>query len=503
MSNYGDPYNTTLRDFVSNAPRLLDTLGREIPGSELEELLVFAMGSAPVSVPPYGLGIGYVRIKEVMGLTRAELIAKGLEYGQNFGLTSAYRVANYVLEHWKSDPQRYTHHLWMLWAAGIIGGDMIVLDLMACFNEHRSRIKNQNDLLNIIRGLGTNMTYTLMLDLKHRNWFAGKSVDRFIDKKAKREGIDREVWLDQHVPTCGLGARGLGARSLGDISCGAHHYRLVIGESLVPRLRDEDGALSDEIPEDLEGATIAERRDARLLWNLARQQLETTIPIQVARLEKAMLEERIWSVASWKTLFTEHPLLRVLSEHALWGVFDLEQERLLESFRVAQDMSLANLEDETYELPEGDHIGIRVVHPAHFTKQEKSAWVEIFVDYEMIELFPQVSRPTWPISSLPARASEIELLDYDEKEQSFVWSIMHGRGWKHRSKGRRMTFFKSFGDLKASLVATSPLKGEHRWVFKGLDFHIKGERKAIDALEQLPVVGLSELLVDLDMLLAQ
>jgi hypothetical protein len=39
-------------------------------------------------------------------------------------------------------------------------------------------------------------------------------------------------------------------------------------------------------------------------------------------------------------------------------------------------------------------------------------------------------------------------------------------------------------------------------VFKGLDFHIKGERKAIDALEQLPVVGLSELLVDLDMLLA-
>ncbi|BEL03131.1 hypothetical protein Q0Z83_013220 [Actinoplanes sichuanensis] len=103
-------------------------------------------------------------------------------------------------------------------------------------------------------------------------------------------------------------------------------------------------------------------------------------------------------------------------------------------FRVAEDRSFADLDDKEWTLPAGVTVG--VAHPWHFAA-DQAAWAALFVDYAIIQPFPQVGR------ELTGR-SEVEVTSFAGQPVSgrrlFVLSA---RGWR-------------FSDGHSSLVRDFP-----------------------------------------------
>ena len=105
---------------------------------------------------------------------------------------------------------------------------------------------------------------------------------------------------------------------------------------------------------------------------------------QIQRLERAMVDQRTWTAEEFQTVLAAHPLLWHLVRRLVWITAEGE------SFRLAEDRTLANAEDDEFTLPESALV--RVAHPVDL-QDAAHAWGEVFADYEILQPFPQLGRP--------------------------------------------------------------------------------------------------------------
>jgi hypothetical protein len=113
---------------------------------------------------------------------------------------------------------------------------------------------------------------------------------------------------------------------------------------------------------------------------------------QIRRLEAAMVEQRSWTVAEFTDLLLGHQLLRHVVRRLLW-VSELDGFRT--GFRVAEDRTLADVEDAEYALPAA--ATVRLVHPVTWPSG-LADWSGIFADYEILQPFPQFGREVHTLS---------------------------------------------------------------------------------------------------------
>ncbi|MGC7317793.1 DUF4132 domain-containing protein, partial [Mycobacteroides abscessus] len=57
---------------------------------------------------------------------------------------------------------------------------------------------------------------------------------------------------------------------------------------------------------------------------------------------------------------------------------------------------MADAEDNPFELDENAVVG--AVHPAQLSAELLAAWSELFADYELLQPFPQLSRPVYRLT---------------------------------------------------------------------------------------------------------
>jgi Domain of unknown function (DUF4132) len=79
-------------------------------------------------------------------------------------------------------------------------------------------------------------------------------------------------------------------------------------------------------------------------------------------LEDAMITGRRWAPEEFHTLLVKHPLMVNLVRQLVLADYDAAG-KVTQTFRVTEDQTLADHNDEEIPLPSGGHIG--VVHPAH------------------------------------------------------------------------------------------------------------------------------------------
>lgn len=78
-----------------------------------------------------------------------------------------------------------------------------------------------------------------------------------------------------------------------------------------------------------------------------------------------------------------------LVRQLVWSAYSADgRPQLL--FRVTEDQTLADENDRTALIPPDSRVGI--VHPAHLSAAQLSAWDGVFSDYEIIQPFDQLSR---------------------------------------------------------------------------------------------------------------
>jgi hypothetical protein len=130
--------------------------------------------------------------------------------------------------------------------------------------------------------------------------------------------------------------------------------------------------------------------EAQTEFKGANKLLREVAKTQTDRLERMMCHQRRWEADPWCDLFLSHPLLLRLAGGLIWGSYD-EENRLCDSFRVLEDRTLTDHDDQAVEIAATSKIGI--LHPLELETTEREAWLEHLADYEITQPFPQVDRP--------------------------------------------------------------------------------------------------------------
>nr|WP_042178011.1 DUF4132 domain-containing protein [Kibdelosporangium sp. MJ126-NF4]CTQ98598.1 Molybdate metabolism regulator [Kibdelosporangium sp. MJ126-NF4] len=277
---------------------------------------------------------------------------------------------------------------WALWALGWFGDDEVVRQLTPVIRAWPGNAGHAKAVvgLDVLAEIGTEVALTHLSSIAQKVPFKGlrqKAQDK-IEDVAAQLGLAADQLADRLVPAFGLDD----AATL-DIDYGPRKFVVGFDEQLKPFVVDEDGKHRKDLPkpgarDDQELAPAEHKRFATL-----KKDVRTVAADQIARLELAMVTERQWTAAEFTELLVGHPLLWHIVRRLVWST-----DGGL-SFRVAEDRTLADVNDDTFALP--DDALVEVAHPLHIG-DTLVAWAELFADYEIVQPFPQLGRPTYELT---------------------------------------------------------------------------------------------------------
>lgn len=241
---------------------------------------------------------------------------------------------------------------------------------------------------------------------------------------ARARALAPEELKDVSVPDFGLDACGTLVLDLGGAN--PRVFRVGFDEHLEPFVRGvgPDGAASERLerlPEPIDSDDPEKSADAEVAWRRLKRDVHALASVAIARLEDAMCTRRRIPRAAFEAHVEHHPLLRHLARRVL---FQTESGAI---FRIAEDGSFADEDDATFEGAVGASIGI--LHPLDLSPEAHAKWSRILEDYELLQPFPQLRRPTYrhPPDALDVR--EIDGFAATERVHAERRQILFRKGW--------------------------------------------------------------------------
>ncbi|MFC5749112.1 DUF4132 domain-containing protein [Actinomadura rugatobispora] len=285
-----------------------------------------------------------------------------------------------VFEAWRAarEPSR---NGWVLAQLAWLGDDETVRRLTPVIRVWPGRSGHAKAVrgLEVLTAIGTDTALIHLDGIARKVKFTGlrEAARRAIAGVAKARGLTSEQLADRLVPDFGLDAEG-GLH----LAYGPRGFRVAFDEQLRPLVTDDSGKLRKALPkpgvkDDPELAPAAHKRFAAL-----KKDVRTIAADQVTRLETAMVTGRRWTPEEFRAYFAGHPLIWHIARRLVWLAGD-------RAFRIAEDRTLADVEDAAFTLPDAAEVGI--AHPLHLGGR-LGAWAEVFADYEITQPFPQLGR---------------------------------------------------------------------------------------------------------------
>ncbi|MGW4891533.1 DUF4132 domain-containing protein [Kitasatospora sp. NPDC004240] len=364
-------------------PQLLLRSGGALPDTAAGHVVTMLAVSKPGAVYP-GLGL----VTELCTAESASAFA--------WGLFERWRLAGMPAK-----------DAWALRALGVLGDDEVVRRLTPVIRAWPGESAHQRAVegLEVLAEIGTDVALLHLHGIAQRVGFKGlktRAQDK-ISEVAAGLGLTGEQLADRLVPDFGLDADGSTV-----VDYGPRRFTVGFDEQLRPYVLDADGKRRKDLPvpgvrDDAVLAPAERKRFAAL-----KKDVRTVAADQVRRLEAAMVGQRSWTAEEFRSLFVAHPLLWHLVRRVVWlaetpvegtggegasgggtsggGTAGTE----VIAFRVAEDRTFADVEDELFTL--ADDASVRIAHPLHLGDR-LAAWSELFADYEILQPFPQLGRP--------------------------------------------------------------------------------------------------------------
>ncbi|MFO1495655.1 MAG: DUF4132 domain-containing protein [Lysobacterales bacterium] len=275
--------------------------------------------------------------------------------------------------------------------------------------------------LDILAGIGSDVALMLLHGIAQRvksKPLQAKAQAR-LEQLALTLGLSAEELADRLVPDLGLDEHGTLR-----LDYGPRQFVVGFDEHLKPRVHDASGTPLKDLPgiQKSDDPLLAEAASAR--YKALKKDVRTLASQQLHRLELAMVNGRRWNAGAFRRCLVEHPLLRHLSRRLLWGRF--EDERLLEGFRVAEDLSYADADDALYTLAENAEVGL--VHPLLLSADAAAAFGQIYADYAILQPFPQLGREVCRLSA-EQLASDGYAACAGRKVRTVSVYALEARGW--------------------------------------------------------------------------
>ncbi len=210
-----------------------------------------------------------------------------------------------------------------------------------------------------------------------------KNAAKKLARLAAVRGLSEDELADRLVPTFDLDADGSMV-----LDYGPRSFRVGFDEELLPYVLDERGARLEALPKPGKRDDPALAPAANARFKALKKAVRTVAKSQLTRLERAMAMGRRWRGDAFLRHVVGHPLLVHVARRLVFGVYD--GEALTVSFRVADDRSLADLDDAPIGLDDDSRVGI--AHPAELAPETIERWREVLADYELVPPFPQLDR---------------------------------------------------------------------------------------------------------------
>ncbi len=293
------------------------------------------------------------------------------------------RLALALVEHWiaaDGDPKRR-------WALKLVPGnaDDRVVDLfMKAINDwNRPRLQRAaaaTEQLGEVDTLYALLRVQEISESRKLKDLVVRAARAALRAAAARRKMSVAELFDEVTPDFGLGA-GL------NLSVGPQAYRIELQGDLSLRVIDDKGKARKSIPAVKDESLKAEWEAASAQLKTLNTSLKTVIKQQGPRMQAALVTGKRWPRARWQRLFVEHPLLRIVGRSLIWRIEDAPQLAHT-SFRLAEDFSLVDVEDDPVTLP--DDCSISLWHPATAADGEREAWQTNLADYELDALVDQL-----------------------------------------------------------------------------------------------------------------
>ncbi|MEV5824067.1 DUF4132 domain-containing protein [Spirillospora sp. NPDC052242] len=301
--------------------------------------------------------------------------------------------------------------------------------------------------LGVLGGIGTDPALATLAGLAEKAKHASlrEAARREIDELARRRGLTSEQLADRLVPSFGLDADGSMTLDYGP-------RRFVVGfdEELKPYVRDERGKRRASLPKPGAGDDAEAANAARATFAALKKDVRAAASVQIHRLEAAMLDGRRWTARDFREHVAWHPFLRHVARRLLWVA---EDGGGATAFRIAEDGTFADVDDEPFEPSESSRVG--VVHPLHLGAA-LPAWSRVFADYEILQPFAQLARPVLALTEDERGGGELHRLDGVTVPVQAVMRLER-RGWVRGEAGDG-----------AAQTSISKRVGEDRYVVIGV-----------------------------------
>jgi hypothetical protein len=275
--------------------------------------------------------------------------------------------------------------------------------------------------LSVLGAIGTDAALRAIYRLSQRAKFGGLKgqAQHAIARIAKERGLTQEELADRLVPDLDLDDDGSTT-----LDFGKRAFRVGFDEGLRPFVTTLDGKRQAELPKANQSDDAAMAAASHATWKALKKEVRGIASLQIERLEKAMCEQRRWHADAFRMYFVEHPLLRHLARRLVWGVYG--KTSLTQTFRVAEDASLADAEDAAITIPGDGLVGI--THPLALDEKTLARWSRVLADYEILQPFMQLARDVHTMTDAERTSRSLTRFANLEVRGGAVSGLL-SRGW--------------------------------------------------------------------------
>lgn len=294
---------------------------------------------------------------------------------------------------------------WAFTALGLLGNDGVAYRLAPLVRDWPGQSAHARATLglDILAALGSDAALMQLNAIAEKVKHAGlqSRARQRIDHIATTRGLTPTELADRLVPDLGLDEHG---RVWLDF--GPRQFRVQLDEALKPRLSDAAGKPLKDLPKAGRGDDAEMAEAATAQFKALKKEAKAVASLHIPRLERAMCTRRRWKPEVFRMLFVTHPLMRQLARRLLWGVY--RDGIAIDAFRVAEDGTLADRNDDDYALPAPDSgVDVGIVHVLELPADLVGAFGQCFADYEILQPFPQLGRETHAVDDADRMAGEL------------------------------------------------------------------------------------------------
>jgi hypothetical protein len=312
---------------------------------------------------------------------------------------------------------------WAFDASRWFGGDDVVRRLSPMIrlwpgeNGHQRAVAG----LDVLADIGGDTALMHLYDISQKVKFKAlkERATQRVTEIADDLGLTPDQLGDRLVPDLGLAPSGTLS-----LDYGPRHFTVGFDEQLKPFVADQNGKRLKALPkpgakDDAELAPVAYQQFSAL-----KKDVRTLATSQITRFELAMVTQRRWTSQEFREYFVAHPLLRHIVRRLVWATFT--DGGVGSTFRVAEDLTFADVSDDEYTLPDDAVIGI--VHPLHLGGGVK-AWSDVFADYEILQPFEQLGRTVYTLTDAEKASGTLTRFDGMDTPVGKVLGLER-RGWR-------------------------------------------------------------------------